>query len=72
MNQLSGPLSNDLVRKSISEHLSFLNAQISDIGKQIDDLIDKHMKSREQRDLIKSIPGLGHRSATSITAEFQN
>jgi len=69
-NRLSGPITDELVRKSIHDHLAFLDVQIADIEKQIDDLIDNDTDLRNQRDLIKSIPGLGHRSASSITAEF--
>lgn len=70
LNRLSGPEGDRHVRDSLSAHVEFLDRQIAEIEKQIDDTIDHDPNLRNQRDLIETIPGLGRRSATSITAEF--
>jgi transposase len=69
-NRLSGPEADERVRSSLASHLGFLDNQIAEIERQIDETINGDPDLRKQRDLIESIPGLGHRSATSITAEF--
>lgn len=70
LNRLSGPEAEQHVLDSLSAHVDFLDHQIVAIEKQIDDTIDNDPDLRNQRDLIETIPGLGRRSATSITAEF--
>ena len=69
-NRLTGPESDQRVRSSLASHIEFLDVQITEIEREIDDTIDQDPDLRTQRDLIESIPGLGRRSATSITAEF--
>ncbi len=70
INRLNGPEADCHVRDSLSAHVQFLDRQIAEIEKQIDETIDQDPDLRNQRDLIETIPGLGRRSATSITAEF--
>ena len=69
-NRMSGPEMDPAVRASLAAHVDYLNQQIADIEKRIDDTIGQDPQLRNQRDLIETIPGLGRRSATSITAEF--
>jgi transposase len=69
-NRLSGPEADERVRSSLVAHVEFLNAEIAEIEKEIEDAIDRDPDLRNQRDLMETIPGIGRRSATSITAEF--
>jgi transposase len=69
-NRLSGPEADPAVRASLAAHIEYLNREITEIESQIDDTIDQDPRLRNQRDLIETIPGLGRRSATSITAEL--
>jgi transposase len=69
-NRLAGPEADQRVRASLAAHIEFLDVQLAAIEKEIDETIDRDPDLRNQRDLIESIPGLGRRSATSITAEF--
>lgn len=69
-NRMSGPETDERVRSSLATHIAFLEAEIVEIEKKIDDTIDQDPDLRNQRNLIETIPGLGRRSATSITAEF--
>lgn len=69
-NRLNGPEPDQRVRSSLTLHVDFLDNEIVEIEKQIDDTIDRDPHLRNQRDLIETIPGLGRRSASSITAEF--
>lgn len=70
INRVSGPEADERVRSSLTAHIAYLDAEIEAIEQQIDDTIDGDPALRNQRDLIETIPGLGKRSATSITAEF--
>jgi transposase len=71
-NRINGPESDSDVRASLSAHIAYLNREIDDLEERIERTIDDDPDLRAQRDLIETIPGLGRRSASSITAEFPN
>lgn len=54
----------------VKEHLDYLKADIKRTEQLIKDLIDQHPKLKQQRDLLKSIPGIGETTAALILAEF--
>jgi transposase len=69
-NRLEGPESTPEVRTSLNEHIAYLDVEIEQLHRQIDDTIDGDPDLRNQRDLLESIPGIGRDSASAITAEI--
>jgi transposase len=57
-------------RKSIREVLKTLEKQIASIERQIDDLIRKHDDWQHKVDLMTSVPGVGHTTATTLLADL--
>jgi transposase len=58
------------VRKNITEHLAWLNAQIKSVDKELSDLIRKSPVWREKEDLLKGVPGIGSVTTFSLLAEL--
>jgi transposase len=54
---------------SIEAHIAFLDEQIAEIEKGMQDLIDQHPDLRQKRDLLISIPGIGDITAANFIAE---
>ena len=57
------------VRRSLQEHIDFLNQQIEQVEKEIKDLIDSDEENRVQFKLLTSIPGIGFVTAATFLAE---
>ena len=57
-------------RKSIREVLKTLEKQIDNIERQIDDLVRKHDDWQHKVDLMTSVPGVGHTTATTLLADL--
>jgi transposase len=72
INRRKSGISSDVVLADIAEHLTFLEAQIKRLEDQIKELIDKHPKLKEQRDLLISIKGIGDTTAAKLLAEITN
>lgn len=59
-----------LVRKNITEHLAWLNAQIKSVDKELSDSIRQSPVWREKEDLLKGVPGIGRVTTASLLAEL--
>lgn len=58
------------VKASITQSIGFLEAQLKRLEKMINDHIDGDPDLRNKRDLLETIPGVGERVSTSMTALF--
>lgn len=54
----------------VEEHLEYLKADIKRTEQLIKDHVDGHPHLKQQRDLLKSIPGIGQTTANLILAEL--
>lgn len=70
-NRVQGPGVDD-VRMSIEATVAFLNRQITEIDAEISEAIDQDPTLRAKRELLKSIPGIGDRVATTLLGELPN
>jgi transposase len=57
------------VHQMLKEHLIFLDQQIAELKKQIENHIDQHPGLKQQRDLLVSIPGIGDLTAAKLLGE---
>lgn len=69
-NRLHAANPSDRVNQAIAEQIAFLDAQIAELEKQIQQHIDQNPNLRQQHDLLTSIPGIGDKSAAVILAEM--
>ena len=69
INRKKSIVTSKAVLKSIDKHIKFINDQIAQIEKQIDDLFDQHPDLKEQRELLESIPGFGPVTSANFIAE---
>lgn len=69
MNRKQSGLLAQSVLDSIEAHIAFLDEQIAEIEKGMQDLIDQHPDLRQKRDLLISIPGIGDITAANFIAE---
>lgn len=60
-----------VVRPSIDATIAHLDAQIAGVKRQMADHIDRHPTLRQQRDLVRSIPGIGATTAAIVLGELQ-
>jgi len=58
------------IRSSIETTLAFLSRQIAELDVEMAQLIDDDSDLRVKRDLLKSIPGIGNRVATTLLGEL--
>lgn len=56
-------------KKSIKESINFLEQQLSEINKQINDLIDKNDDWQRKAVILQSIPGVGEITANRLIAQ---
>jgi transposase len=56
----------------IKEHIVYLDKEIENIRRQIDDLIGKNPYLKQRKDLLASIPGLGKATIPHLLAELNN
>jgi transposase len=63
-------VSRDAVRQDIQEHLDWLDTDINQLVKLINDHIDKHPDLKQKRALLDSIPGIGERTSAIILAFY--
>ena len=57
------------VAEALEAHLSFLDQQIASVEQAIGEHIEQHPDLKRDRDLLRSISGIGERTATRLLAE---
>jgi transposase len=57
------------VRASLERVIALLKAELADLDRQIRDHLDQHPSLREQRDLLRTIPGIGPGTVARLLAE---
>lgn len=67
-NRLQAGLKAQTVQALIHDHLDFLDRQLAEIQRLIQDLLDRHPHLKAQRDLLTSIPGIGDLTAAHLIA----
>ena len=70
VNRLEAGTSAEMVRKSLAEHIAFLEEEIKRTETLIRQHIDQQLTLREQRELLVSIPGIGETTAAKLLAEI--
>ena len=71
-NRLTSGMSSPTVAAKLHDHIAFLDQQVDDLLNQIRDHIDRHPGLSQQRDLLKSIPGIGDITAFTLLAEIRD
>jgi len=69
VNRLQSGVPSKQVYAMLEEHLSFLDQQIKQIKKRIQQHIDQHPGLKRDRDLLLSIPGIGEKTAAKLLGE---
>ena len=69
-NRLASGVRTAAVAESIQDTLAFLEAEIVKIERQIRDHINQHPSLKHKRDLLRSIKGIGDKTAAALLAEF--
>lgn len=69
-NRLEERLS-DLVLDNLKKHIHYLNTQINELVDEIKNHIDRHPDLRNQRDLLKSIPGISDQTSALLLSELR-
>jgi transposase len=68
-NRLKSANPSTLVQTMLEEHLRFLDQQIQDMQKQIEEHIHRHPGLKQQQELLLSIPGIGKKTAAKLLGE---
>lgn len=71
-NRLAAGISAESVKGSVSDHIAYLDQQITHTQSLIRDHIDQNPRLKQQRDLLSSIPGIGDLTAAKLLSEFVN
>jgi transposase len=71
-NRQQSGVTEPIVRESIQAMIAHIDQQITDIEQRIDDHLKAHPDLNHQAELIESIPGIGHRTAIKLLAEFKD
>lgn len=69
-NRLAVQHASQAVARQLRAQTAFLEKQIAQTEQLIRDHIDQHPELKRQRDLLSSIPGLGHNTACHLIAEL--
>jgi transposase len=69
-NRVQAGETSPAVLASLQQHMTFLDSQIEQVKRQIDDHIDRHPTLKQQHDLLTSIPGIGDQTAGRLLAEI--
>ncbi len=69
-NRLQSGVSSQRVRDDLEAHLVFLDEQIDRLTRDIKKHLDQHPDLKEQKDLLKSIPGIGELTAAVLLGEI--
>lgn len=69
-NRLSAGINASSVRKSVTDHIAYLDEQIAHTQSLIKDHINQNPSLRQQCDLLSSIPGIGELTAAKMLGEI--
>jgi transposase len=69
-NRLKSGQDCEVVLESLHDSLTFLDEQISKLERRIREHIDRHPDLKEKFDLLKSITGIGDKTASKLMAEL--
>lgn len=61
----------DLVLDNLKKHIGYLKTQINELIDEIKNHIDRHPDLRNQRDLLKSIPGISDQTSAYLLSELR-
>ena len=68
-NRLTAANPSTLVQTMLKEHLHFLDQQIQDVQRRIEEHIHRHPGLKQQQELLLSIPGIGKKTAAKLLGE---
>jgi transposase len=68
VNRLEAGINASSVKKSVTDHIAYLDDQIAHTQSLIKDHIDQNPTLKQQRDLLSSIPGIGELTAAKLLA----
>jgi transposase len=71
-NRLQSGVTSSRVRNDLTAHIAFLDEQIKRLTSDIRHHIDQHPDLKQQKDLLKSIPGIGELTAAVILGEVHD
>ncbi len=60
------------MERSLREHIVYLEAELKRVMDEINALVNRYSPLREQRDLIRTIPGIADLTAARILGEMPN
>jgi transposase len=65
-NRLQAGVKSESVRQLLSEHLAFLDTQLAEVWRLIEEQIDRHPDLKANQALLTSIPGIGALTAAKL------
>jgi transposase len=71
-NRLKSGVTSLLVRANLKAHIDFMSAQIEQLTKEIARHINKYPELKKQKELLKSIPGIGDITAAALLSEVRD
>ncbi|MFO7697072.1 MAG: IS110 family transposase [Anaerolineae bacterium] len=71
-NRLQSGASSVRVRNDLAAHIAFLDEQIKSLTRDIQHHIDQHPDLKQQKELLKSIPGIGELTAAVLLGEIRD
>lgn len=69
-NRLRSGVTSEVVRSTLEAHLAYLDQQIAELEQRIQEHIDQHPDLKRQADLLRSIPGIGPKTAAALLGEI--
>jgi transposase len=69
-NRLHAGVASEVVRATLEAHLGYLDQQLVELEQRIHDHIDQHPDLKRQAELLRSIPGIGPKTAATILGEI--
>ena len=72
VNRLGSGVPSPTVMAVLQQHIAFLEQQIDDLKRRIQDHINQHPNLKRDRDLLDSIPGIGVLTAAKLLAEIRD
>jgi len=70
LNRVEGT-DNVYVRHSLDAHIAYLDLEIQEFHRRLDEHVLAHHELQRQEELLTSIPGVGQRTARKVLAEVQ-
>lgn len=58
------------VKKHIKAHISWLEQELDDLNKELEQMIESNPEWKEKNDIIQSVPGVGPNLAITILSDF--